>query len=81
VGAAIRRRDRLRSRPHFDERGRPVPAVAVLPFANLSGDPAQDYFAVGFSEEILNALGRERSLRVIGGSGRLARPREGGSSA
>ena len=57
-----------------------VPAVAVLPFANLSGDPAQDYFAVGFSEEILNALGRERSLRVVGGSGRLAHPREGGSA-
>ncbi|MBL9212021.1 MAG: protein kinase, partial [Opitutaceae bacterium] len=52
-------------------------AVAVLPFANLSGDPAQDYFALGFSEEILNALVRERNLRVIGGSGRLGRPRDG----
>ena len=41
-------------------------SVAVLPFANLSGDPAQDYFSDGLSEEILNALARERDLRVLG---------------
>jgi TolB-like protein len=54
-----------------------APAVAVLPFANLSGDPAQDYFADGLSEEILNALLRERDLRVIGGSAAFARSRKG----
>ncbi|MFO1448267.1 MAG: protein kinase [Opitutaceae bacterium] len=41
-------------------------SVAVLPFSNLKGDAAQDYFSDGFSEEILNALARERDLRVTG---------------
>jgi TolB-like protein/Flp pilus assembly protein TadD len=41
-------------------------SVAVLPFANLSGDPTQEYFSDGLTEEILNALARERDLRVPG---------------
>jgi TolB-like protein len=41
-------------------------AVAVLPFANLSGDREQEYFSDGLTEEILNALARERELRVPG---------------
>jgi TolB-like protein/Tfp pilus assembly protein PilF len=41
-------------------------AVAVLPFANLSGDQAQEYFSDGLTEEILNVLARERDLRVPG---------------
>ncbi len=41
-------------------------SVAVLPFANLSGDPAQEYFSDGLTEEILNTLARERDLRVPG---------------
>ena len=41
-------------------------AVAVLPFANLSGDKEQEYFSDGLTEEILNALARERDLRVPG---------------
>ncbi len=41
-------------------------SVAVLPFANLSGDPAQEYFSDGLTEEVLNALARERDLRVPG---------------
>jgi TolB-like protein len=32
------------------------PVIAVLPFANLSGDPDQEYFADGLSEEIITAL-------------------------
>src|SRR6516165_3997943 len=32
------------------------PSIAVLPFANLSGDPEQDYFADGMVEEIITAL-------------------------
>jgi TolB-like protein/Flp pilus assembly protein TadD len=39
-------------------------SVAVLPFTNISGDPAQDYFADGITEEILNALSQIRELRV-----------------
>jgi adenylate cyclase len=41
------------------------PSIAVLPFENLSGDPAQDYFADGMVEEIITALSRMRWLFVI----------------
>ena len=34
------------------------PTVAVMPFENLSGDPTQDYFSDGLTEDIINALGR-----------------------
>ena len=42
-----------------------VPAVAVLPFVNLSGDPKQDYFSDGITEDILTELSRARDLRVL----------------
>jgi TolB-like protein/Tfp pilus assembly protein PilF len=46
------------------------PSIAVLPFVNLSGDAAQDYFADGMVEEIVAALSRIRSIFVIAsGSG------------
>ena len=41
------------------------PSIAVLPFANLSGDPKQDYFADGISEQIITGLARFRELFVI----------------
>ena len=41
------------------------PTIAVLPFVNLSGDPAQDYFADGMTEEIITALARFKNLFVI----------------
>ena len=41
------------------------PSIAVLPFANMSGDPEQDYFADGMVEEIITALSRMRWLFVI----------------
>ena len=41
------------------------PSIAVLPFANMSGDPEQEYFADGVVEEILAALSRIRWLFVI----------------
>jgi TolB-like protein/Flp pilus assembly protein TadD len=41
------------------------PSIAVLPFENLSGDPAQEYFADGMVEEITMALSRMRWLFVI----------------
>ncbi len=43
----------------------PTPAVAVLPFANLSADPDQEFFADGMTEEIINALSQVKGLRVI----------------
>ncbi|MBE7248254.1 MAG: winged helix-turn-helix domain-containing protein, partial [Actinomycetospora chiangmaiensis] len=42
-----------------------LPAVAVLPFTNMSPDPEQDYFADGMTEEIITALSRVSGLFVI----------------
>jgi TolB-like protein/Flp pilus assembly protein TadD len=47
------------------------PAIAVLPFDNLSGDPEQQYFADGIVEEITAALSRVRSFFVIARSSTL----------
>jgi len=41
------------------------PSIAVLPFANMSGDPEQEYFADGMVEDIITALSRIRWLFVI----------------
>jgi adenylate cyclase len=41
------------------------PSIAVLPFDNMSGDPAQDYLADGISENIISALSRISNLFVI----------------
>ena len=42
-----------------------APSIAVLPFANLSADPEQDYFSDGLAEEIINLLAQVSGLRVI----------------
>jgi eukaryotic-like serine/threonine-protein kinase len=42
----------------------PAHSVAVLPFTNLSGDPRQDYFSDGVSEELINALSHVEALQV-----------------
>ena len=41
------------------------PSIAVLPFANMSGDPEQGYFADGIAEDIITGLSRLRWLFVI----------------
>ena len=41
------------------------PSIAVLPFANMSGDPEQEYFADGISEDILTGLSKLRWFFVI----------------
>ncbi len=43
-----------------------APSLAVLPFANLSGDDGQDYFAEGMSDELIGLLGRVPELQMIG---------------
>jgi adenylate cyclase len=53
------------------------PSLAVMPFANLSGDPEQDYFADGMVVEIVEALSRCRSIFVIASSSTLALKRRG----
>ena len=42
-----------------------VRSIAVLPFANLSGDPNQEYLADGMTEELVTELGKLSALRVI----------------
>src|SRR6185437_4692487 len=43
----------------------PADTLVVLPFANLGGDPKQQYFSDGITEELTNALGQNTGLRVI----------------
>jgi TolB-like protein len=43
----------------------PVDTLVVLPFKNLSGDPKQQYFSDGITEELTGALGQNPALRVI----------------
>jgi TolB-like protein/DNA-binding winged helix-turn-helix (wHTH) protein/Tfp pilus assembly protein PilF len=54
-------RDRLLGRSALP----PIRSLAVLPLQNLSGDPSQDYFADGMTEELITQLSRLSSLRVI----------------
>ena len=69
--ARLVRAYRIRIGPASAAVGRPTlalpdkPSIAVLPFANLSGDPEQEYFADGMVEEIVTALSRIRWLFVI----------------
>ena len=41
------------------------PSIAVLAFANMSGDPDQEYFSDGIADDIITELSRSRSLLVI----------------
>jgi TolB-like protein/class 3 adenylate cyclase/cytochrome c-type biogenesis protein CcmH/NrfG len=41
------------------------PSIAVMPFANMSGDPGQDYFADGITEDIITALSKLRWFSVL----------------
>src|SRR5260370_42418788 len=41
------------------------PSIAVLPFINLSGDPSQEYFSDGMTEDVIVALGRFGPLSVM----------------
>lgn len=41
------------------------PAIAVLPFTNISGEPSQEYFSEGISEDIITALSKLRWFYVV----------------
>jgi serine/threonine-protein kinase len=46
-------------------RSAPAPAIAVLPFANMSTDPENEYFSDGITEELINVLTKIDGLRVV----------------
>lgn len=50
---------------HFYGAAHPIRSIAVLPLQNLSGDPAQEYFADGMTDELITELSRINSLKVI----------------
>ncbi len=43
----------------------PIHSLAVLPLNNLSGDPAQEYFADGMSDELITMLAKDSTLRIV----------------
>ena len=57
---------RTRAATHSDQTAQESVTLAVLPFANLSSDPEQEYFSDGLTEEILNQLAQIKDLVVTG---------------
>jgi len=49
----------------FTGRAEAIDSIAVLPFKNLTGDPEQEYFVEGFTNELIWQLGRIGKLRII----------------
>jgi TolB-like protein len=49
----------------FPQRRETIDSIAVLPLANLSGDPEQEYFADGMTEAMITELAKVKALRVI----------------
>ena len=67
-GAATRRPGPADTSAHGEDPSLPLPdrpSIAVLPFANMSDDPDQEYFADGISEDLITGLSRIRWLFVI----------------
>lgn len=63
-GSAVPSASSATAKPHSAKHGE-KPVVAVLPFSNMSGDPEQDYFADGMTEDIITDLSRFSGISVI----------------
>lgn len=50
---------------HRTNAAAPLHSIAVLPLANLSGDPSQEYFAEGMTDQLITDLAKIGSLRVV----------------
>jgi TolB-like protein/DNA-binding winged helix-turn-helix (wHTH) protein/Flp pilus assembly protein TadD len=55
----------LRTDPHSTSTAAHLRSIAVLPLENLSGDPSQEYFVDGMTDELITDLAKVGSLRVI----------------
>ena len=55
----------VRDRLFPPNRASQIHSIAVLPLANLSGDSSQEYFADGMTDELITALAKNHSLRVV----------------
>jgi len=66
VSQTLRRiRDEARRGVESEPEKTPIRSLVVLPFENLSRDPAQEYFADGMTEALISELARLKALRVI----------------
>ena len=61
TGQGVRSPSKLNEPPALPDK----PSIAVLPFANMSGDPDQEYFADGIAEDLITALSRFHWFFVI----------------
>jgi adenylate cyclase len=55
------------------------PSIAVLPFNNMSGDPEQEYFSDGFTEDIITTPAKIHNMFVVARESSLDRSRSGRS--
>ncbi len=78
---ALRRRIRAHPPAEGAASSNESPLLAALPFANLSNDPGQAYFARGFTEDVIRALARFRSVRIMAAHSSFPAADPGGTPA
>ena len=64
LGSGVGQAQRHRCEPEVAEADKP--SIAVLPFTNMSGDPGQEYFSDGITEDIITDLRKVSGLFVVG---------------